>query len=499
MARILGLDISDTAVRGALVTTTLRTQQVSRYVEVPIAPPTEGEDQPNPLHAAVQELLGALDPPPDSIIVALDGRQASLRTLDLPAGAAKRVAEVLPFELEPILPFPIEEAVIDHQVVERTPTTLRLLTAAVPKERVAARLAALREAGLEPRQMAVGGAALDGLVPLLPALSEEGAHILVHLDDSATDVCIVRSGQCQLARTLSGGMRDVRSGRRAHLESQLRHTLAGYRGTGGATFSRAFLAGEAAMYPQALEWLQGVLEVETQVLPLPPVPGADDAHRPLFGRATALAGRVLGRGKHLDLRRGEFAPQRTANVLRKHARLAAICAGVVFASFVFSVYARWTVLADERQVLGAQLEAVTEDLFDKPTADPVRAREILEGKKGPEDPLPRFDAYDALESISELIPEELTHKHDTRRLQIDFDDEAHEGRFDLQGTVASVAERDRVADALEGHPCFHDLEKGRTTPGPGNEGLNYQLEAIIRCPGAPTSDKADRGRRRGTR
>jgi general secretion pathway protein L len=308
-------------------------------------------------------------------------------------------------------------------------------------------------------------------------------------------VCIVRAGHCELARTLSGGMREVRGGRRSALEAQLRHTLTTYRAGGGPAPTRVLLAGEAAAFPQAVEWLQGVLEVEAQVLPLPPVPGADDAHRPRFGRSTALAGRVLGRGKHIDMCRGEFAPQRTSHVLQRHGRLIGICAAAVFASFVFSIYARWTVLADERDVLGAQLETVTEELFDTSTANPARAREILEGKEGPQDPLPRFDAFDALEAISELMPEALTHKHDARRLQIDYDDETHDGRFDLQGTLASVAERDSVADALEGHECFRDLEKGRTTPGPGNEGLNYQLEAVIRCPGAPEVKDAKRGRR----
>jgi general secretion pathway protein L len=501
MARILGLDIAEKALRAALVTTTLRTSQLSRYIEVPIAAPPEAEERCEALREAVQELMAALDAPLDTLVVALDGREASIRVVELPAGAAKRVTEVLPFELEPVLPFAVEDAVVDHQPVDRTPTTVRVMATAVPKERVAARLAMLREVGLEPKQLAVGAEALDGLIPLLPMLAEPVPHVIVQVDETSTDVCIVREGHCELARTLSGGLREVRSGRRAALESQLRFTLASYRASGGDAPVRALLAGEAAAFPQAVEWLGHVLETPAQVIALPPVPGADDASRPRFARAAALAGRLLARGKHIDLRKGEFAPERTMNAVRKHARLLAMCAGVVFASFVFSVYARWTVLAGEREDLGAQLEQVTRELFNAPTSSPTRAREALEGKDAPRDPLPRFDAYGALEAISALIPEELTHKHDTRRLQIDFDDEADEGRFDIQGTVASVSERDSVAAALEGHECFASLEKGRTTPGPGNEGLNYQLEATIRCPGAQGVAKPARGRggQRGTR
>ncbi|MFW6067512.1 MAG: type IV pilus biogenesis protein PilM [Myxococcota bacterium] len=499
MARILGLDISETAVRGVLVVSTLRQSQLTRYVEEPIEPSEGAAGRAEAVRAAVGELLVALGSPPDSVVASLDGREASLRVVELPAGAAKRVAEVLPFELEAMLPFPIEDAVVDHQPVDRDATTLRVLAAAVPKPRVAARLDVLRSHGVEPKELAVGAAALDGLVPLLPDLQEQpGPHLLVQVDEGSTDVCIVHHGHCELARTLSGGMREIRTGRRAALETQLRHTLASHRASGGGDPVRAFLAGEAATFPQAVEWLAGVVDVSAQVLPLPPVPGADDAHRPRFARAAALAGRALGRGKRLNLRRDEFAPQRTMGMLRRHGRLIATCAAVVLVSFIFSVYARWTVLADEHEELAAQLEQVTGELFDTPTADPTSARDTLESEQGPPDPLPRFDAYHALEAVSDLLPEELTHKHDTRRLEIDYEDEAREGRLQLQGTVASVAERDSIAAALEGHECFHEIDKGRTTPGPGNQGLNYQLEAEIRCPGAqPLAGAGDKEGSRG--
>lgn len=498
MARILGLDITESAVRGTLATTTLRTSQVARYMEEPIEPAEGPEGRREAVRTALRELIGSLEQPPDQIIASLDGREASLRIVELPAGAAKRVAEVLPFELEAMLPFAIDDAVVDHQPVGRDETTVRVLAAAVPKTRVAARLEELEDLGASPRELAVGAAALDGLVPVLPMLRDEGPHLVVQIDETSTDVCIIRAGQCELARTLSGGLREVRAGRRTALEGQLRHTLSGHRASHGAPPVHALLAGEAASFPQAVEWLGQVLEMEAQILPLPPVPGADDAHRPRFARASALAGRALGRGKRIDLRKGEFAPPRTLGALQTHARLLAICAAVVFASFVFSVYAGWTVLADEREVLGEQLEEVTGKLFETPTSEPSRARELLEGDGKADDPLPRFDAYDTLAAVSEHMPEELTHKHDTRRLQIDYDDEEDEGTLELQGTVASVSERDRIAASLESHECFAEIEKGRTTPGPGNQGLNYQLTATIRCPGtAPAAGDEGKGERRG--
>lgn len=482
MARILGLDIAETVVRGTLVTSTLRQSQVTRYLQTPIEPSESPQGRADALRAAVGELIDELGQPPDTTVACLDGREASLRVVELPAGAAKRVAEVLPFELEAMLPFPIEDAIVDHQPVGRDATTLRVLATAVPRARVAEHLAELQDAGIDPRQLAVGAAGLDGLASILPVFEEPGPHLIVELDETSTDVCVMEGPRCQLARTLSGGLEDVRSGRRAALETQLRHTLATHRASGGTSPTQTLLAGEAAAFPQAVEWLRNVVQTDTRVVPLPPAPGADDALRPRFARSAALAGRIVGRGKHIDLRKEEFAVKRTMGAMRRHAALIAVCAGVVFASFIFSVAARWSVLGDEQDVLSAQLSTVTKELFTTPTTDPARAREILEGEAGPADPLPRFDGYDALEGVSERIPDQIT--HDTRRLQIDYDDEEREGRIELQGTVASVSERDRIASSLAEHPCFTELEKGRTTPGPGNQGLNYQLELTIRCAGA---------------
>jgi hypothetical protein len=180
------------------------------------------------------------------------------------------------------------------------------------------------------------------------------------------------------------------------------------------------------------------------------------------------------------MRQGEFARRRAAGVVRQHARLMAICAAVVLLSFGFSSYARWAILADEREALQAELASVTDELFDTETTDPDKAEELLTGEAGPPDPLPSFDAFDAVAAISASIPEDIT--HDTRRLHTELDDGDKTGHFELQGTVASIAERDTIAGALEEHRCVTELEKGRTTPGPGNEGLNYQVEGTLKCP-----------------
>lgn len=499
MGLILGLDIGRDMVRGAFFRTQLRKSELLRYEQSPISVQPGQEGRAEAVRAAVQGILATNPRPPDQVICDLDGQKASLRVVELPKGAAKRVAEVLPFELDPLLPFVVDEAIVDHQLIGPANDVLRFLAAAVPRDHVVAHLDDLRAAGVEPRELAVGAAVFDGLLQVVPEFQTPGPHLLVDMGRSKTDVCILANGRCELARTITGGTDDLLT-RPGHLEVALKRTLSGYRANGGPAPLAAHLSGQFAAVGDVPGWLANVLDISTRTLALPALPGADDATRPHFARAAALAGRVAGKAKRIDLRQGDLAAPAAMGNLRQHSKLLAVCTVSIILSFAFSIYARYSSLEAEQQALHAELDGVTQELFGAGTTSPTEARELLEGGTGAADPLPRFDAWDILDSVSGAIPSEIV--HNTRRLSIEIDDEAHDGRFEIQGTVATIAERDTIAEQLEGHECFRQVKRGPTSPGPRNEGLNYRLEVDVRCPGAPEPAKTKRGnnrRRRGNR
>ena len=480
MARILGLDIGSNTVRAALVRTALRSASVVRYAELPLVGAPGPAGRAASLRDAMRELLLLVGGGPDAVIVALPGDAASLRVVELPAAAARRIDDVLPFELENLMPFALDEAVIDHQPIATVGGKLRLLAAAAPKERVANMLAELREATVDPREVAVGAASLDGLVPLIPALEAGGPFLLLDLGETDAAICILSGGRAELARTISGGMAAMPNGA-VPLAKQIQQTVASYRAAGGNEVRGCYVSGGRGALREAVPWIANELGLAVQPLPMPPAPGADDANRADFARALALGGRGATRGKHIDLRRGEFATKRTMGAMRQHATLIAGCVAAVFVAFSFSTYARWSALDSRREALATELAKVTEETLGEKTTDVKRARELLDGQSGPADPLPHFDAFDTLDAISAAIPTEVV--HDTRRLTIEIGDEGRPGHFELQGSVATIGERDRIAEELRRHACFKDLETGRTTPAVGQDRLNYQIEADISCPG----------------
>ncbi len=498
MARILGLDVGTTAVRGAVLRTALRKVELERYVEAPLRAPQDGgvegpAGRADALASAIREVLAAVGRAPDGIVVAIPGEDASVRPIELPLAAQKRLAEVLPFELEAVLPFPTEDAVIDHQLIGKDGVRLRLLAAAAPKARIASLLAELRDAGVVPQEIAVGAAALDGLVGLVPELAGPGPFLVLDVGAHHLDVNILHHGRTETARTVTAGTAGL-PGNEGELTRALVQTLASFRAGGAPAPVKAFVCGGGALVEGLLPWLASKLDgAEVVQLTLPAGPGADEAVRPLFARAAALAGRTLLKGKRLDLRQGEFAHRRAMGALQAQIPLIAACTAAVVFAFVFSTWSSYRLLDERRGTLETELARVTRESFGEETRDPARAKRLLDGRTGPQDPLPRFDAFDALDAVSHAIPSDVV--HDTRRLEIEIGVGEREGKLELQGTVQDIAERDRVVEALEAHPCFHDLENGRTSPASGQDRINYTVAGVINCGTRPAPSK-NRNRRR---
>jgi len=478
MSLVLGLEVTPRVVRGAFLRTTLRGSEMEQYAEAPLPHTAEAEPDSNALRAAIAQVVSQGQRPPDRIIASLNGEAASLRLLDLPAGVEKKVAEVLPGELEAVLPFDIEDAVIDHQIVGRDESTIQLMAAATPRKNVADRLHELQAAGVDPRELAVGAAVFDGLGALLSETLGDRTVLVIDVGSEATDFAMLSNGRCTFARTISGGMDLVESGRRAQLGSALQRTLASYRAQRAEEPSSVLLAGETAPMESARAWLTEQLGIDCGVAALPAAAGADVETLPKFTKAAALASRAISRRKQLDLRQGEFASAAAAGELRQHVRLIAICAAAVVLAFSVSLMARYKVARAEQDRLTLKLADVSKDLLDEEASSALHARELLTGGPRIDDPLPRFDAYDVLEAVSETIPSDIA--HDTRRLLIEIDDDGDNGRLEIQGTVGSIAERDRLVDELKSHACFSDVQKGSISNAVGDR-KDYKLVVKVEC------------------
>jgi len=481
MARILGLDIDRDSLRGVLIKTAFRRTEIEGFVQVPLTQ-QDGAGRIRELHDALGNLLRSVGKAPDIVHTALDGEQASLRVVELPVAAAKRAAEVLPFELESMLPFEVTDAVIDYQPIDTVAGQLRLLAAAALRERVREHLALFTDSPLEPRELAVGAAALDGLRALCPELAV-GHSVVLEIDATESNFCVLHKGRAAFARTLSVGASALPEAEPLWY-SAVRQTLAAYRASGAQPPERLYLGGQGPLEEIATE-LANQIGITVELLKLPMTEGGAALPLP-FTRAAALAGRALITGKRINLRTGEFASTRARGDLSSQLSLLAMCGVAVLLCLVFALKARQSLLVDEQNALTKQLADTTQTVFGKRETNASKVQALLKSPPN-ENPLPRFDAYDALAAISDAVPDTIV--HEVRHVRIDLAEDKKEGKVELQGGLASIEQRDAIVTQLEAHGCFREIQRGRTSPGRSAEQVNYQIEAKVQCPGEGTAKK----------
>lgn len=437
-----------------------------------------------PEHAALTALFARVALPITRLAMAVPAGTVSLRQLTLPAAAERRLAEVLPFELESQIPFELEDLVISHQVVDRDNVNVKLMVAATAKHDLREGLGKLRTFGLEPYLLTVEPVVLQGLwePPAEAAASSSEASdttaLILEVAEDRSNLCFVRNGACVAARSLAYGFSSSHDEEADGLRSELRRTIVSQRAHAHWDGKRAFLTGPVAAAPDAKEWAEELIGCQVEMLPAPALAAAQSARWHAFALALALAQRLSTRGRGLNLLQGEFAPAGGLRSNRKVLRTIAWSAVAVLASVVFAGFTRLQTAGEENERLRDRLAAQSKYLFGKEMRTPRLACRAMFDSEG-SGPLSEFDAFDVITALSKQIDVSIT--HDTRSLKVDLQEGKRSGKLILEGTVKDIGERDRIAEALTEHPCFKNIERGRTRSSSGDGKLQYDIKATVDC------------------
>lgn len=467
MARYLGIEITDSQVKGVILKTAYKKLSLDGLMVVPRAQGPEG------IRDATRAIADAAGPQLDGIYAAMGGTDVSLRVIELPRVIWRRGDKALQAELDGSVPFDVDDAIVASQVV--TPgDPVKLLAAAVLTARVEALVHALAAGGCDPREVAVGPVALGELAGEIPELAIAGPVLLIYAYERRADLAILSDGVVRFARTLNGLTTP------AARERSLRQTVASFVASGGAGPVVAYLCGEeAGMLASHVADACGL--PASAVLPLPEgqfqSTGTPEEsplwHAPL---AVALAARGLGRSGRIDLRKGSLAVGGSGQVFRERAPMLAAAAVFIVMFWAMATLARYRGLVAERNRLQDTLGAVTHEVFGREITDAETASALANGRLGQEevDPLPLSDAFDVVGVLSARIPTNI--RHDVEQLDINNE------HIQIQGVVNTLQDRDHVVEALSGYDCFPTVRPGRVTTNPGDNRQKYTLDIEMRCP-----------------
>ncbi len=140
--KILGLDINEDSITAVQVTSGLKGYQVLACARVMV----EGDDG---LEGALKGLFEQRDLNSDVCLASIPGEHASYRNLRIPFKDPKKIRQTLPFEIETMVPLPIEDLVVDFAIIDRSDQS-EILAASVEKAFVSEYLGHLRPHGIDP-------------------------------------------------------------------------------------------------------------------------------------------------------------------------------------------------------------------------------------------------------------------------------------------------------------------------------------------------------------
>jgi type IV pilus assembly protein PilM len=134
---------------------------------------------------------------------------AVIKELTLPFIELEKIKMVLEYEIEPLLPFSVHDAVIDGIITKIIPEEQKalVLVAAVPKEHIANHLQLLKAANLDPDIISIDFFDLYALYRMIANPKEEqGAHVLIDIESHATRIGYIYNGSLRIVRTLPKGI-----------------------------------------------------------------------------------------------------------------------------------------------------------------------------------------------------------------------------------------------------------------------------------------------------
>jgi type IV pilus assembly protein PilM len=217
--RSVGLDIGTFAVRAVELQLGGQPTLV-RFAQVTLPPGAvrDGEVQdPTAVAAAIRRLWSEGKFKTKRVVVGVANQRVIVRQADLPAMSEADLRAALRFEAQELIPIPVEDAILDSQILEETVSPegeprMRILLAAAQRDMVRTHLAAVEGAGLSPVAVDVIPFALVRALydRATQSFTDDGsAEAIVCIGGGVTNVVVHEQGVPRFVRVLLVGGDDV--------------------------------------------------------------------------------------------------------------------------------------------------------------------------------------------------------------------------------------------------------------------------------------------------
>jgi len=318
--KILGIDINKDFIAAAQIVSGLKGFQIASFLSVMI-------DKDNDPADALKELSEKMDLKSGTCIASLDAGNISFQNLSMPFKDPKKIKQTLPFEMETRVPFPVEDIVIDFNIVKSSDQS-DILAASAKKTLISEYLEKLKSLGISPGLIDIRP--VPAALWLLSQAETPDCGLVIDLGKDSVTIVLFLERRVALIRNIRFGngvgsespakdtaapskekIETIAKSMRLHLKNTIRPFSLQMKTDINPV--KAFITGIGAQYAGITDILTGQLGIPVEKIDIAKDKGihldpdvSAEWNPALMDGALSLAVREMKKGHGFNLRKGEF-------------------------------------------------------------------------------------------------------------------------------------------------------------------------------------------------
>lgn len=477
---VLGIDIRPDAVSAVQVRSSIKGNRIEAHLHVPIP---DQERVESGIGGALETIAAKMDIAGSACVVSLPADEISYRNIKVPFKEPRKIRQMLPFELEPALPLPIEDVIIDFRAVRVSQQT-DIIAAVVEKSRMKSYLETLAFYKIEPRIVTIGG------YPTTLCLSEwvdvPENWLLVDIGRHRSTVFAILSGQLHLVRSFP-----ISSSAATATESlckNIEQTIVAFQDIFSFEFllNSLFITGYGLNdHDDTEQHMARILGLPVERINLgqqteltrtvPPLAGWDPSR---LDNALALALAGIEGINGLNFRRGPFAPKKNWEAYKKSLIKSGILAGTVLILASLNLALDSYTMRKQIERLNRQINGIFTTTFPdvKRIVDPlqqmrVKIDELRQKTLFPGERQKQILTIDILYALSKSIPKDMDVEF--KRLVMGADNLQISGETDTFNSVDAIKSR------LEGEESLKKVTISSATMSKSGNRVSFKMRVEL--------------------
>ena len=529
--KIIGLDLGQREVRAWLMESSFSSRE-SKACFYRAVNRLEGESILEAQLRATNELLEIENLTHETYAMPLPRHLTSILTHRLPIGQLKLIDEVLPGELEDLLPLELEDIFYDYQITHLNEEEIELLIAYAIREELDQFFEDCLQAGIDPKVLTLGSLYTDSLVPTSPLgdlshivildIGERGSEWSFYLgselrhlqrcdvggqmitqqlaevfkvDDEMAEMgkmsearwlkadafqFITDKNQAQLAQRINEAIIQAL----LPLKSELIRSFAFSEINLEVPIEAIYLTGGSSELEGIDAYLEAELDIPIRRLSFPedmtqvlsPERGMGTQDYLAFLMADGLARRLYS--NTINFRKNEYSYSRDSGIIRSLAIAVSLTLLCITALQGVRLYFEQLDALAEIAQLEAEVEQLGQSLLGKEGLELDTLKFKVNSSKEKKVLVPEVSAFDTLGELSKFISKDVEVELD--RITVSLNPNGR-GSLEMQGKTTTVGDVSSVIKAVEKTSCFSERVKKDKVSKSVDERTAFRVTASSKC------------------